>query len=102
MHGASNRDTHLYPPHNNSSVHLTTTTYVRDRTFRGLFSNFRKLIDAFHFFLATMEEGSSQVHEPRASHQLNPIVRVVLICMTSIANVSQEPPLKQPRALQTI
>ena len=27
MHGASNRDTHLYPPHN-SSVHLTTT-YVR-------------------------------------------------------------------------
>ena len=26
---ASNRDTHLYPPHNNSSVHLTTTTYVR-------------------------------------------------------------------------
>jgi len=29
MYGASNRDTHLYPPHNNSSVHLTTTTYVR-------------------------------------------------------------------------
>ena len=29
MHGASNRDTHLYPPHNISSVHLTTTTYVR-------------------------------------------------------------------------
>ena len=28
-HGASNRDTHLYPPHNNSSVYLTTTTYVR-------------------------------------------------------------------------
>ena len=28
MHGASNRDTHLYPPHNNSSVFLTTT-YVR-------------------------------------------------------------------------
>ena len=29
-HGASNRDTHLYPPHNISSVHLTTTTtYVR-------------------------------------------------------------------------
>jgi len=28
MHGASNRDTHLCSPHNNSSVHLTTT-YVR-------------------------------------------------------------------------
>ena len=27
MHGASNRDTHLYPPHNISSVYLTT--YVR-------------------------------------------------------------------------
>jgi len=29
MHGASNRDPHLYPPHSNSSVHLTITTYVR-------------------------------------------------------------------------
>ena len=29
MYGASNRDTHLYPPHNNSSVHLTTTTCVQ-------------------------------------------------------------------------
>jgi len=29
MHGASDRDTQLYPPHNNSSVHLTTTIYVR-------------------------------------------------------------------------
>ena len=29
IHGGSNRDTHLYPPHNISSVHLTTTTYVR-------------------------------------------------------------------------
>jgi len=28
-HGASNRDTHLYPSHSNSSVFLTTTTYVR-------------------------------------------------------------------------
>jgi len=35
-------------------------------------------------------------------HQLNPALRVVLICMTSIANVSQDTPLKQPRALQTI
>ena len=26
MHGISNRDTHLYPLHNNSSVHLTTAT----------------------------------------------------------------------------
>jgi len=25
MHGVSNRDTHLHPPHNYSSVHLTTT-----------------------------------------------------------------------------
>jgi len=28
-HGASNRDTHLCPPHIISSVYLTTTTYVR-------------------------------------------------------------------------
>jgi len=28
IHGVSNRDTRLYPSHNNSSVHLTTT-YVR-------------------------------------------------------------------------
>ena len=26
MHIISNRDTHLYPPHNNSSIHLTTKT----------------------------------------------------------------------------
>jgi len=29
MHAVSNRDIHLCPPHNNSWVHLTTTTYVR-------------------------------------------------------------------------
>jgi len=29
MHDPSNRDTHLYPPHNNSSVYLTTITYMR-------------------------------------------------------------------------
>ena len=29
LHGTSNRDTHLYPTHNNSSVFLTSTTYVR-------------------------------------------------------------------------
>ena len=29
IRGISNRDTRFYPPHNNSSVHLTTTTYVR-------------------------------------------------------------------------
>jgi len=29
MHGASNRNTHLYPPHNISSIYLTTTTYMR-------------------------------------------------------------------------
>jgi len=28
-HGTSNQDTHLYPPHNNSLVYLTKTTYVR-------------------------------------------------------------------------
>jgi len=34
------------------------------------------------------------------SHQLNPVLRVVLIFITSIANLSQEPP--QPRVLQTM
>jgi len=29
------------------------------------------LINAFHFFLATMGEGASQVDTPRALHQLN-------------------------------
>ena len=29
MHGASNQDTHLYSPQNNSAVHLTATTYAR-------------------------------------------------------------------------
>jgi len=29
MHGASDRDIHLYLPHNNSSVYLTTTTNLR-------------------------------------------------------------------------
>ena len=29
LHGASNRDTHLYPPQNIKSVFLTATTYVR-------------------------------------------------------------------------
>jgi len=29
MHVVLNRDIHLYPPHNISSVHLTTITYVR-------------------------------------------------------------------------
>jgi len=29
MHIASNRDTHLYPPYNDSPVHLTTTTNLR-------------------------------------------------------------------------
>jgi len=35
--------------------------FFTDRTFRASFSEFRKLIDAFHFFLATMGEGASQV-----------------------------------------
>ena len=29
MHGALNRDTHLYPPHSNSAVYLTTTYVPR-------------------------------------------------------------------------
>jgi len=29
MYGTSDRDTHLYPPHNNSSVPLTIITYVQ-------------------------------------------------------------------------
>jgi len=29
LSAASNRGTHFYPPHNISSVHLATTTYVR-------------------------------------------------------------------------
>jgi len=35
--------------------------FFTDRTFRASFSDFRKLINAFHFFLATMREGASQV-----------------------------------------
>jgi len=35
--------------------------FFTDRTFRATLSDFRKLIDAFHFFLATMGEGASQV-----------------------------------------
>ena len=47
--------------------------YFTDRTFRASFSDFRKLFNAFNFFLATMGEGASQVDKPRASHQLNPV-----------------------------
>jgi len=32
-----------------------------DRAFRTSFSDFRKLINVFHFFLATVGEGASQV-----------------------------------------
>jgi len=48
MHGASNRDTHMYPPHNNSSVHLATTTYVRrsGRITDGMRSGWRTLRDS--------------------------------------------------------
>jgi len=74
-------------------------SFFNDRTFRVQFSDFRKLIDVSIFFLTTMVEGSSQVDYPRASH---PVLHVVLICMTSIANFSQDPPLKQLRALQTM
>ena len=45
--------------HGHSSNDLKLFT---DRTFRASFSAFRKLIDAFHFFLATVGVGASQVH----------------------------------------
>jgi len=35
--------------------------FFTDRTFRAAFSDFRKVINAFHFFLATMGEKASQV-----------------------------------------
>ena len=35
--------------------------FFTDRTTRASFSDFRKLINAFHFFLAAMTEGASQV-----------------------------------------
>jgi len=35
--------------------------FFTDHTFRASFSDFRKLINAFHFSLATMAEGCSQV-----------------------------------------
>ena len=48
MHGASNRDTHLCPPHSNSSAHLTTTTYVRrsGRITNGMWSGWTTLRDS--------------------------------------------------------
>jgi len=47
-HGISNRDTHLYLPHNNSSVHLKTTTEVRrsGRIADGIRSGWRTLRDS--------------------------------------------------------
>ena len=46
-HGISNQDTHLYPLHNKSSVHLTTTTEVRrsGRITDGMRSSRRALRD---------------------------------------------------------
>ena len=35
--------------------------FFTDRSFRASFSNFRKLVNAFHFFLTTMGKGASQV-----------------------------------------
>jgi len=48
MHGASNRDSHLYQPHNNVSVYLTTTTYVRrtGRITTGRRSGWTTLLDS--------------------------------------------------------
>jgi len=40
--------------------------FFTDRTFRASFSDFRKLINAFHFFLATMGERASQMDQSRA------------------------------------
>jgi len=44
------------------------------------------------FFLATMVEGYSQVD--RASHQLNPVLHVVLTCMTSNIKLFTRAPFK--------
>jgi len=53
--------------------------FFTGRAFRASFSNFRKLIYAFHFFLATIGEEASQVDYPRALHQLNPHVEPLLL-----------------------
>ena len=49
MHGASHRDTDLYPPHNNSSVYLTTTTTYMLRSgwiIGGMRSSWKTLRDS--------------------------------------------------------
>jgi len=50
IHGGSNRDTDLYPPHNISSVHLTTTTSVRrsGRIINGMQSGQTNRLDRLH------------------------------------------------------
>jgi len=47
MHGISNGDTHLYPLHNNTSVHLRTTTEVQrsGRITNGIQGGWRALRD---------------------------------------------------------
>ena len=35
--------------------------FFTDRAFRASFSDFRKLINVFHFFIAAMGEGASQL-----------------------------------------
>ena len=71
MHGTSNRDTHLYPPHNISSVCLTTTTYVRrsGRITNGMWIGRTTLQDsAFLSPTPTPLEWPSE-EEPRSSYQ---------------------------------
>ena len=71
MDGISNRETHLYPQQNNSSVQLTTTTYVRrsGQVTDGMQSGWRPLR---HFVLssptptpALLECLSQEQHESR-------------------------------------
>jgi len=54
VEGSNKRSDHGHPTND--------LEFFADRTFRASFSDFRKLINAFHFFLATMGEGASQVN----------------------------------------
>ena len=44
-----------------TAVMINDLEFFTDHTFRASFSDFRKVINAFHFFLATMGEWASQV-----------------------------------------
>jgi len=59
--------------------------YFTDRTFRASFLAFHKLIDAFHFFLATMGEGAWGL----ASVKSGPVCDILYIGY-ELCNVSSE------------